>query len=157
MIGALIVGVGLLVAPVAANAIPAGCTSGWSSWNTNYAAPFWGQVRWCSAYEGYGRYLQFQVQDIYTDGYSVHLEACSDYSSYPYTCTNVAGQFSPTWGYLIYDSDQDFCPQSSGAIDTTAWPSFGIPTSPPPTFYVRLVRGGCNNNVGSVYFRIQGI
>jgi len=68
MIGALVIGVGLLVAPVAANAIPPGCTSGWSSWNTNYAAPFWGQVRWCSAYEGFYRYLQFQVQDIYTDG-----------------------------------------------------------------------------------------
>jgi hypothetical protein len=156
----MVLGLSLAVASPA-NAVPAGCTSGWSSWNTNYAAPFWGQVRWCSAYEGYGRYLQFQVQDIYTDGYSVHLEACTDTSTYTCTVGGYGDAFLPSWGHIILDSGSGgTCPQSSGAVDTTAWPSIGVPNNPPQnTTYVRLVRGRCSphQDVASVYFRIQGI
>lgn len=165
MIGALVVLIALLVAPVAANAFPSGCTSGWSSWMTTVASPHWGQWRYCLAQDGNLYFYQFQVQDIYTDGYSVHLEACDDNDAYyPYACTNIAGQWSPTWGLIIQDNfGGDNCPQSSGSVDTTVWPSISAwapGSGNPAAFGVRLVRGRCEGgayqNVASASWELAG-
>lgn len=165
-IGALVVLAALLVAPVAANAFPGSCPNSWSSWMTTYTSPHWGQWRYCLYQENNLYFYQFQVQDIYTDGYSVHLEACNDYDAYyPYTCTNIAGQWSPTWGLIITDNQPtgDVCPQSSGTVETTQWPgivAWAPGSGNPSALGVRLVRGRCEGgpyqNVASVSWELSG-
>lgn len=163
---ALAVSLGLtLVVATPASAVPTGCTSGWSAWYTPYAAPFWGQVRWCYATEYDYGYWQFQVQDIYTDGYAVHLEACSDWDQvyYPYTCHDVSGNFNPTWGHILtdYQPTGDTCIQSTGSISTSQFPAIVTWSINPHNYlYVRLVRGRCEGGahqvINSVSFKMAG-
>ena len=145
-------GIGLMVA-TPASAVPTGCTSGWSAW---YANGFngggegnWGKARFCYAHENDLYFWQWQVQDTLTDGYAVHLEACSNYSPYyPHTCTNVGGGYSPFFGDIVTDvAPSDLCPQSVGEVHTTQ--VFAM-ASKDPNFdhsqsylVVRVVKGRC--------------
>lgn len=65
---------GVFVAASPAQALPSTCTPS-GSWTTA-GSPAWGQMRWCWVYDYNDDTLgvTFQVQDILTDGWAVHLE-----------------------------------------------------------------------------------
>jgi len=159
-IGAVVVLAALLVAPVAANALPPTCTGAWSGWLTTFSTPHWGQFQWCRVQDNNLYFWQFQVQDIYTDGYSVHLEACSD-NSPGNPCTDGNGNWLGQYGLIIYDGPNDGCPQSSGSVETTPWPALSAFTPGLGQSYtsIKLVRGRCEGgtyqNVASVSYTIN--
>lgn len=154
-------GIGLAVSSPA-SAVPTGCTSGWSAWYTNGFAGGgegnWGKARFCYVKEGPSYYWQWQVQDIKTDGYAVHLEMCSDWAQvyFPYTCTNPGQGYNPLFGLVMADGPGDNCPQSAGPVDTTQFPASVTPDhaqDPTESYYVvRVVLGRCEGgayqNVG---------
>jgi hypothetical protein len=147
IIGVLIMGVALLIAPVAANAAPTGCATGWIGWyngGTN-----WGQMRFCYAIDMSDGtiYWNFQVDDTLTDGYAVHLEACyatqcgaPTFVPPPFYYDELNGS-NPTW---------PGCVQSTGPVVTSVWPGLHTPWQygswPPGSSYmnIRVVKGRCD-------------
>lgn len=164
----LVMGLGLVaIASPASAAIPTSCTSGWSTWYTNGfnggGEGGWGEARLCYAYyaDAHEYWWQFQVYDTLTDGYAVHLEACTDQTNYfPYSCTNPGQGYNPLFGLILSDAtyaqNGDHCIQSSGSVATSQFPAIFTPDHAyDPThsyFVVQVVRGRCEGgayqNVG---------
>ena len=143
-------GLGLVVAtPAQANTSV--CQGTWTSWHNG--GTNWAQVKWCADwlwYDGLNQiWWQFQIDDTLTDGYAVHLEACSDDTEfyYPYSCHNVSGQYSPFWGLIVAGGGSgDYCPQSAGPVYTSPWPSLITPDGNSPheaPTHLRVVKGRC--------------
>jgi hypothetical protein len=110
--------------PALAADYPTGCTSTWSSWRQT-GSPAWGQWRYCSAPNGDHMLYRFQVDDMLTDGYAVHIEAQMILSS---------------WQHIPWSADPG-CLQSTGNGETSSWPGWGLGPSEQVT--IRLVKGTC--------------
>ena len=130
---------------------PVACTD-WSGW----FGTSWGQWRWCDTAGPSGTtWIRVEVDDILTDGYAVHMEACSDAYS-PAYCTPIP--HSGTHGLQDWDDHPvpQQCFESTGAPQNWAWP-FLIVSADELTDHtdIRLVKGSCSGthqNVASQYW-----
>ena len=132
-----------LFVPTAASAAPgAPCTS-WSAWYYPPTGPQFGTARFCYEIDfSLGRvYWRWQVQDILTDGYAVHLEACTD------TLTGVSCANNVFGDVIVDDSGTNGCNNSTGSVVTSYWPgnyTAWYPIDPAHSRYsVRVIRGRC--------------
>ena len=143
---ALTLMVGLVLAtPTAANAGPSGSCTSWSAWYYPPSGAQYGAARFCYEIDFSGGlvYWRFQVQDILTDGYAVHLEACTD-TGLGAPCTPPP----PTFGDVILDdSGTNGCNQSTGSVVTSNWPAITSSWYPIDSLHSRVslsvVRGRC--------------
>lgn len=141
---ALTLMVGLLLAtPTAASANPgAPCTS-WSAWYYPPSGAQYGTARFCYEIDFSAGlvYWRFQVQDILTDGYAVHLEACTD------TGLGAPCVYNTFGDVILDDSGTNGCNQSVGSVVTSNWPGITSSWYPIDPLHsrvsLRVVRGRC--------------
>lgn len=141
---ALLAGMALLLglfvsAPASAAAMTGSCSASGASWHP-FGSPAWGQMRWCTAYD-YGDdtlYTQFQVQDVLTDGWNVHLEIGATNGGTHWSADNAFGP-----------SGTSVC-QSTGSVVTcyvVSWfPTGYVPGSGGYQLLVRLAKGSANGS-----------
>lgn len=119
---------GVFVAAAPAAAIPPACNISIVPWifATDGSPANWGKVKYCISQDGTGTYPLFQVQDVLTDGYQVHLEFHDNFS----------GVYHATGNGTACENVQ-----SAGAVVTSCWSSSTWSYYGGNDLWMRLVKG----------------